>query len=145
MIKGINPYLIFDGKGQEAIAFYQEALDAEVIGVQTFGEMPGSPESSVPEEAKSRVLHALLKIGDSHLMLSDTFPGPHSESHQIGNQVTIAIAISDVEKTRQVWEKLTDEGEEGMALQETFWSPLYGTVTDKYGITWHLSTDAADN
>lgn len=29
-----------------------------------------------------------------------------------------------------------------MPLQETFWSPLYGQVTDKFGVTWQVSTHA---
>ena len=37
MILGINPYLVLDGSGQEAVQFYKEALDAKVEVMQTFG------------------------------------------------------------------------------------------------------------
>ena len=40
MVLGIYPYLVMNGNGQEAVKFYEKALDAKVIGVQTFGEMP---------------------------------------------------------------------------------------------------------
>ena len=98
MILGINPYLVLDGSGQEAVQFYKEALDAKVEVMQTFGDMPENPEYPVPTEAKERVLHATLKVGNTDLMISDTFPG---QGHAIGSQVTIAIQISNAEKRKK--------------------------------------------
>ena len=141
MILSINPYLVTNGNGQEAVKFYENALDAEVVGVQTFGEMPESPEFSVPAEVKDRVLHAHLKIGNTDLMISDTFPG---QPYEIGSQVNIAIMINDVEKSKEVFEKLQEGGQVIMPLQETFWSPSYGQVTDKFGVTWQISTQTAE-
>ncbi|MFS0907077.1 VOC family protein [Priestia aryabhattai] len=142
MILGIYPYLVMNGNGQEAVKFYENALDAKVIGVQTFGEMPENPEFPTPIEAKNRVMNAHLKVGDTDLMLSDTFPG---QPYQIGSQVTVAITIDSVEKSKEVFEKLKEGGQVGMPLQETFWSPSYGQVTDKFGVTWQISTQVADN
>ncbi|MEH7362309.1 VOC family protein [Priestia megaterium] len=142
MVLGIYPYLVMNGNGQEAVKFYEKALDAKVIGVQTFGEMPGNSEFPTPIEAIDRVMNAHLKVGDNDLMLSDTFPG---QPYQIGSQVTVAIAIDSIEKSNEVFEKLKEGGQVGMPLQETFWSPSYGQVTDKFGVTWQISTQAADN
>ena len=36
MILGINPYLVTNGNGQEAVKFYEHALDAKVVSLQTF-------------------------------------------------------------------------------------------------------------
>ncbi|WP_442598745.1 VOC family protein [Neobacillus sp. D3-1R] len=138
MILGISPYLVTNGNGQEAVKFYESALDAEVLGLQTFGDMPEDPNHPTPEEAKNRVLHANLKIGNTTLMLSDTFPG---QPYNLGDQVTIAIMINNVEKAKEVFGKLEDGGKVQMPLQETFWSPAYGQVTDKFGITWQVSTE----
>ncbi|MDP1442375.1 VOC family protein [Priestia megaterium] len=137
MVLGIYPYLVMNGNGQEAVKFYERALNAKVIGVQTFGEMPGNPEFPTPIEAIDRVMNAHLKVGDTDLMLSDTFPG---QPYQIGSQVTIAITIGSVEKSKEVFEKLKEGGKIEMPLQETFWSPSYGQVTDKFGVTWQIST-----
>jgi len=144
MIVNIYPYLTMNGNGQEAIKFYEEALNATVLRVQTFGDMPNKPESEsspMTEEIKNRVLNAHLKVGDTDLMISDTFPGPHEDSYQLGSQVTIAITMNDVETSKEVFGKLLEGGQEVMALQETFWSPLYGQVTDKFGVTWQVSTN----
>ncbi|WP_100399151.1 VOC family protein [Bacillus sp. FJAT-44742] len=138
MTMRLNPYLVMDGTGKEAIEFYEHALGAKVIGVQTFGEMPESPEFSLPEEAKDRIAHGLLKVGETDLMLSDTFPG---QPHQAGNQVTICIVLSDKKRTNEVFEALSADGKVTMPLQETFWSPAYGIVTDKFGVTFQITTE----
>ncbi|QOY35329.1 VOC family protein [Anaerobacillus isosaccharinicus] len=142
MILGINPYLIFDGNGQDAVKFYEDVLDAKILGIQTFGEMPENPAFALAEEEKNRVLHAHLKIAETDLMISDTFPG---QPFQLGSNVTVSITTNDVDKTKQVFSKLEQGGHVAMPLQETFWSPAYGTVTDKFGVTWHVSTHLTDN
>ncbi|NEW07660.1 VOC family protein [Paenibacillus sp. SYP-B3998] len=142
MILGIYPHLVLEGNVQEAVKFYEDALDAIVLGLQTFGEIPENPQYPTPVEAKDRVINAHLKVGHTDLMLSDTYPG---HPYQIGSQVTTALIINDVEKSKEVFEKLQKGGQIIMPLQETFWSPSYGHVTDKFGVTWQISTQVANN
>lgn len=137
MILGVHAYLRMNGNAKEAVKFYENALEAEVLGVQTYGELPPNPEFTLPDEAKDRVVHANLKIGNSFLMLSDNFPG---QPYQLGSQVDVAVLLSDIEKSTKVYRKLQEGGEVIMPLQETAWSPSYGQVKDKYGITWQIST-----
>ncbi len=132
------PYLVMNGNAKEAIQFYQKALEAQVLFSQSFGEMPENPEFPLPAEAKDLVSHATIKIGETELMFSDTFPG---QPHQSGNQVTICITTDDAEQARAFFEALTDGGQIGMPLQETFFSPAYGSVTDKFGVTFQIFTE----
>ncbi|WP_257352092.1 VOC family protein [Pseudalkalibacillus decolorationis] len=132
------PYLVMDGNAKEAIQFYEKALDAEVLFNQTFGEMPEDPEFPIPEDAKERVSHASLRVGETDLMFSDTFPG---QPHQSGNQVTICISTNDMEKSKQFFGALQEDGQVNMPLQETFFSPAYGIVTDKFGVTFQIYTE----
>jgi PhnB protein len=141
MIKAMYPYLVMNGNGQEAVSFYKKALNAEVISVQTFGDMPDNPEFPSPPEVKNRVLNAHLKVGNVDLMLSDTFPG---QPYQIGSQVTIALIVDELEQTKEIFAKLQDGGQVDMPLQETFWSPLYGQVSDKFGVMWQVSAAAME-
>lgn len=132
------PYLVMNGNAKEAIDFYQEALNAEVLYSQSFGEMPENSEFPLPEEAKSRISHSTIKVGESELMLSDTFPG---QDHQSGNQVTICISTKDVEQSKAMFEALSNGGVVTMPLQETFFSPAYGGVTDKFGVSFQVYTE----
>lgn len=131
----MNPYLVTNGNGREAVSFYEQALGADVLTMSTFGEMHGNDD--VPEEAKDRIMHAHLKVGESELMISDTFPG---QEHQTGNHVTIALHVNDAATAKRVFDGLAAGGDVTMPLQQTFWSPAYGQLTDKFGVMWQVST-----
>ncbi|USK62558.1 VOC family protein [Peribacillus asahii] len=132
------PYLVMNGNAKEAIKFYEKALDAQVLFIQSFGEMPENPEYLLPAEAKDRISHATLKVGETELMFSDTFPG---QLHQSGSQVTTCISTNDAEKATKMYEALQQDGQVNMPLQETFFSPAYGNVTDRFGINFQIFTE----
>lgn len=130
----ISPYINLDGKCAEAVAFYERVFEATNLGVMRFGDMPGS-EQPVPEHLKDRVLHAAIEIDGNKIMFSDTMPG---SSFRVGDELTIAITSSELGRLKQIYAELSEEGEVQMEQQETFFSPLYAIVRDKYGITWQL-------
>ncbi|MGG1642599.1 VOC family protein [Paenibacillus sp. NRS-1782] len=139
MSKRLIPYITMNGNVKDAIQFYEKVLDAQLLFIQTFGEMPENPEFPIPAEIKERVGHATLKVGETELMFSDTFPGSPFSS---GNQVSICITTDSVEQSRRMFDALQQGGQVGMALQETHFSPAYGNVTDKFGITFQIFTEA---
>jgi PhnB protein len=133
------PYLVMNGNAKEAIKFYEKVFDAEFLGMTTFGEMPANPEYPLPEEAKDRVAHATLKVGETELMFSDIWPGQPLQS---GNQTTICISLNDVEKAQRIFEGLQQDGIVNMPLQKTDFSPAFGEITDKYGVTFSIYTES---
>jgi PhnB protein len=139
MVVRMNPYLVMDGNAKEAIAFYEKALAAKVVTVQTFGEGPADPNHPMPDGVKDRIMHGMLKVGETELMFSDTFPGM---PYQTGNNVNITIVTNAADSSKQVFDALADGGKVGMPLQETFWTSAYGQVTDKFGVSWQITTEA---
>lgn len=128
----LTPYLMMDGNAKEAIQFYEKALDATVVSIQTYGEvMP-----SCPSAIKEHVANAMLKVGDADLIFSDT-PGPPIQK---GNQVMISISINDIEKSKRIFEALQQDGRVNQPLEETPFSPAFGNVTDKFGVTFQIVT-----
>jgi PhnB protein len=132
------PYFVMNGNAKEAIQFYEKALDAQVLFSQTFGEMPENPDFPLPADAKDRVSHATIKVGETEVMFSDTFPG---QPHQSGDQVTICISTNDADQAHKFFEALQEGGQVTMPLQETFFSPAYGSVIDKFGVTFQIFTE----
>jgi PhnB protein len=135
----LNPYLIFDGNAKEAVSFYEKALGGKVVGIMTYGDLPADPDHPMPEEVKSRVMHAHLKVGDADLMFSDTYPG---EPYQRGNAIQIAIRPQEPEVAESIFNALAEGGQVVLPLQKTDWSPMYGMVTDRYGITFQVNVTA---
>ncbi|GEL07748.1 VOC family protein [Salisediminibacterium halotolerans] len=136
MIAGLNPYIILSGRAKEAVTFYEQALGAEVLGVQTFGEMPEDSDTPLPEDVKKQVMHAHLRIGGDDLMLSDGFPG---QPAQVGTHIVLAVNVDSAAEAEAVYERLAERGEQVMPLQETPFSPAHGHVKDQFGITWYVT------
>lgn len=132
----LNPYLNFDGTTKEAVYFYEKVLGGKLVGIMTFGDMPEDPNHPLPDNMKDRVMHAHLKVGDTDLMFSDTFPGM---PFQPGDTVQIAIHPSEESRAREIFAALEDGGHVVMPLQKTDWSPLYGIVKDKFGVTFQVN------
>ena len=71
-IKQLNPYLNFNGTAAKAIQLYESALGGKTEGLMRFGDVPGM---NVAPEHQNRVMHALLRIGEGVIMISDSQPG----------------------------------------------------------------------
>lgn len=132
----IIPYLVMDGNAAEAIPFYEQALGAEVKFRQTFGEQPDAPADLPPEHA-ARISHATLQIGASTVMIRDTDP---DQSHATGTHMTLAISTYDLDEAKGMFAALEEGGRVEVPMQETFFSPGYGRVTDKFGVPFQIAT-----
>lgn len=137
MTVSLSPYITLEGRVKEAIQFYKQAIGAEVISFITYGEMPDMP-NTFTEEMKSLVAHAKLKVGETELMFSDAPSGSPIES---GKRVTICITTNDVEKSKQIYEAIRQEGQVNMPFKEEPFSPGFGDVTDKFGVTFQIYTE----
>jgi uncharacterized glyoxalase superfamily protein PhnB len=125
----ITPHLVCRDAAA-AIAFYQKAF-----GAVELARLPGP---------QGKLLHALLRIGDSPLMLVDEFPdwgalGPQSLK---GSPVTIHLYVEDVdaavERAIAAGARLT------MPVADMFWGDRYGTVEDPFGHRWSIATHVRD-
>ena len=133
----LTPYLNMEGNAREAIQFYEDVLDAKVLGISTYGDMPEMP-NTFTDELKNLVAHAMLEVGGSELMFSDA---PSGSSIPKGKQVTICITTNSLEKSSQIFEALRQGGQVNMPFEETPFSPGFGDVTDKFGVTFQIYTE----
>jgi len=132
---GVSPYIAFKGNCREAIDFYKEALGAEELYAQTFGDSPMAEMG--PADA---IMHATIKVGDTHIMMCDDMR-PEATAASGGN-ISLAIGLDDVEKAKSYFANLSDGGSVTMPLDKTFWAEAFGMLTDKFGIVWMVNCDA---
>jgi len=118
----LYPYLNFDGKAEEAMKFYQSVLGGEFEGgISYFGEIPGM---ELPEEEKTRVMHASLKISDSvKIMASDTSP---SMGHRWikGNHNYISINADSKDEGQRIFDQLSAGGKWKWSSKRPFGAPI---------------------
>lgn len=128
----VAPYLFFSGRCEEALAFYQQAVDAKTIMKMRFNESPAPvPEGMLQAGFESKIMHASFAIGAMTLMASD---GCDDKSKFDGFRLALSLPSSSV--CEKCFHALADGGKIDMPLTKTFWSPLYGMLTDKFGVGW---------
>ena len=133
----ITPFIMLNGNAREAIRFYESALEAKVVFMETFGEGPEDQSHPLPTHSKDWVAHAVLKIGEAELFVADTISDKPNET---GNRLQICITTPDPETSARFFNALLDGGQVVMPLQEVYFSPALGIVTDRFGITIQVYT-----
>ena len=128
----INSYLTFAGNCREAMSFYQSCLGGE-LSIQTIGETPLA--DGMPQEMKSRILHATLNHDKFVLMASDMVPDGGLIR---GNAVSLSLECSSEDEIRSTYDKLSAGGIKDHPIENTFWGALFGDLTDKFGNHWLL-------
>jgi PhnB protein len=136
----VQPYLFFDGRCEEAIEFYKKSLGAEVLVMIRFKESPEPPPpDNVAPGSENKIIHACLRIGETEVMASDGYGKGKPEFKGVSLSVS---AASEAEADR-LFEALREGGQVQMPIGKTFFSPRFGMVADKFGVSWMVSTPAA--
>ena len=136
----IEPYLFFNGRCEEAIAFYQRALGAEVLMLMRNKEAPEQPPPGMlPPGSDDKVMHATLRIGSSNLMLSDG----RCDGQPVFNGFSLSLDAANEAEAERLFAALADGGTVQMPLAKTFWSPKFGMVADRFGVGWMVGVAPA--
>ncbi|WP_202419723.1 VOC family protein [Pseudoduganella guangdongensis] len=125
----VTPHLVCDGAA-DAITFYTKAFNA----VES-ARMPGPG---------GKIMHAQIKIGDSHIMLVDEFPdmGCFGPKHLKGSPVTLHLYVEDVDA---VYQQAVQAGASAkMPPADMFWGDRYGVLVDPFGHNWSIATHQRD-
>lgn len=111
---------------KEAIEFYKKAFNANEV--YRFPAPDG------------KIMHALIKIGDSPIMLADEFPNMGAKSPLTigGTAVTIHLYVEDAD---EIFSQAVAAGAKvTLPIEDAFWGDRYGKVVDPYGHSWAIAT-----
>ena len=136
--KPVQPYIFFGGRCEEALEFYRTALGAQVDFLMRFKDSPEPPPPDrLPAGWENKVMHTTFHIGGATLMASDGFEaGPRFGGF------SLSLAVPTEAEASRAFAALAAGGEVGMPLGKTFWSPCFGTLTDRFGLAWMISVAA---
>ena len=130
----IQPYLMFGGRCQEALDFYQSALGAKIEMVMLFKDSPDpTPPGMLPPGFENKVMHCSFVIHGSRIMASD---GCEEASNFSG--FSLSLSVKTEAEADQAFNALAEGGSVRMPLSKTFWSPKFGMLTDKFGVAWMI-------
>ena len=130
----VQPYLFFDGRCEEAVEFYQKALGAEVTMLMRFKDSPGPHEPGmVAPDDGDKVMHMSLRIGESTVLASD---GPRPTGQPSFQGFALSLTVPDAAEAERLFAALAEGGQVQMPLAQTFFSPRFGMVADRFGVGW---------
>jgi PhnB protein len=125
----VTPHLICSGAA-DAIEFYKKAFNAVELG-----RVPGP---------QGKLLHAMIRIGDSTVMLVDEFPewGSIGPKALKGSPVTIHLYTQDVDALFK--QAVAAGAKVAMPIDDMFWGDRYGKLEDPFGHHWSVATHVRD-
>ncbi|MGH6885981.1 MAG: VOC family protein [Geminicoccales bacterium] len=129
----VQPYLFFDGRCEEAVEFYKGALGAEVEMLMRFKDSPDPPPPGmVPPGSGDKVMHTCIRIGEAKVMASDG----RCQGQPSFQGFSLSLTASDEAEADRLFAALADGGQVQMPLNKTFFSPRFGMVADRFGVSW---------
>lgn len=128
----VEAYLQFDGRCEEALDFYRQALGAEVTMMMRFKEAPD--QTGITPGSENKIMHSSFKVGESTIMASDGNCRNETKYEGFG----LTISVPDVATAEKLFTALGAGGQVQMPLTKTFFSPAFGMVADKFGVSWMI-------
>lgn len=133
----MNVHLNFQGNCAEAFDFYKKVFGAKDAFLMKYSDAPvGMP---VDADWKDKVMHTSIPLGDGLLMGCDA---PKGRSTPIGG-FQVSVESKDEAEVKRIYNALQEGGSVQMPISPTFWSPLFGMCTDKFGIAWMVGMPGA--
>ena len=135
----LNAYIRFNGNCRQAVEYYSEVFSCQKQNIMTFGQFHNESDLYMSEDEKNQGMPTTLSINGYDVMFSDCPPGMPATQ---GDNFSLAYSTKDKDEMIRIFNHLKDDnGQVFMELQETFWSSLYGSLTDKFGISWQFTHD----
>src|SRR5690606_29203980 len=136
----IVPYLFFGGHCEDALSFYKDAVGAQIEMILRFSDSPEPPPpGAIPANYDNKIMHASFRIGSSQVMASD---GCGEQSTM--NGFALSIIPASKEDATRMFNALADGGTITMPLGETFFSPCFGMLKDRFGMEWMIAMQPAE-
>lgn len=138
----IQPYLFFDGRCEEALDFYRRRLNAEVTMLLRYKESPDPPQPGmVPAGCGDKIMHSSFRVGDTTVMASDG----RCQGQPVFQGFSLALSVADETQADRLFAALADGGQVQMPLGRTFFSPRFGMVADRFGVSWMVIAGSPEN
>lgn len=129
----IQPYLNFDGRAEEAIAFYGRILGAKVEMMMRWRDAPpGACGEGMPTPPADKIMHAAVRVGDTMMLASDG----QCQGQPGFKGISLSLTVADEAEAQRTYNALADGGQAQMPLGKTFFSPAFGMVADRFGVSW---------
>ena len=131
----VEPYVYFQGRCEEALEFYRDAIGADATVFARFGDIPGSAAAA----AAAKVAHAVLRIGDTVVLASD---GQGAGQPDFSG-FSLSLTVSDDAEAERLFAALSAGGVVQVPMAPTPFASRLGLVADRFGVPWMVASQNA--
>lgn len=131
----VTPHLNFRGNAREALEFYQSVFGGELT-IASYADMGNTD----PVLADHVTFGQVTSESGFTIMAYDVYP--HLEWDQGKDPFFVSVRGNDVAELEGYWAALAEGAHITAPLAPAQWAPLYGQLTDRFGVTWVLDIAA---
>jgi predicted 3-demethylubiquinone-9 3-methyltransferase (glyoxalase superfamily) len=125
----IQPFLMFEGKAEEAMNFYVSLFPgAEVLHIFRYG--PNGPG------VEGSVIKASFRIGSQTVMCTDSFV---KHDFSFTPAFSLFVECASEQEIRRLYSALVEGGKALMPIGSYGFSRMFGWVNDRFGVSWQLN------
>lgn len=132
----IATYLAFNGECRAAFQMYERVLGGKIIFIMTNGESPMA-DNTAPE-MKDRIMHVSLQVPGGGMLQGADHPQGRAVKP---SAFCVAVTVKDKNEAERIFKELSDGAQIQMPMQQTFWSPAFGMLIDKFQVPWMVNTE----
>ncbi len=125
----VTPHLNFRGSAREALEFYQTVFGGDLV-IVSYADM-GNSDPAVADHVSWGQASA---SNGFRVMAYDVYP--HLPYDQGKGSFFVSVRGTDATELQDYWNKLVEGAEVMQPLGPAQWAPLYGQLTDRFGVTW---------
>jgi PhnB protein len=125
-------YLSFNGNCDDAMRFYEQALDGKLEAIIRNADTPWAAQT--PAEHHQLIVHARLALDGNGILYGGDCPPVMPYEGIKGMSLT--LNYDTVEQAQRVFGALSEGGTITMAMQPAFWAKAWGMLVDRFGTPW---------
>ncbi|MFW5418218.1 VOC family protein [Nocardiopsis sp. CNT-189] len=122
----------FRGNAREALEFYRSVFGGEMAAI-TYRDAGSATD---PAEA-DQVMWGQVASGAGFRLMAYDVPA-HTPWDRGENAYFVSVRGESAEEIAGYWEGLSEGAAVVRPLEASPWAPLYGMLTDRFGVTWVL-------
>lgn len=125
----IAPFLMFEGRAEEAIHFYMSLFaDSEIVAIQRYGAEGPGPEGTV--------VHATFTLNGQTFMAIDSFV---NHAFTFTPAMSLYVSCETEAEIDRLFAALSEGGSVMMPLAAYPFSEKFGWLADRFGVSWQLT------
>jgi len=125
----VHPFLMFEGKAEEAMNFYVSLFPAaKILDIKRYGANQPGPEGSV--------MKASFSIGNQTVLCTDSFV---KHGFTFTPSFSFFVDCASEEEIGRLSASVSEGGATLMPLGEYGFSRKFAWVSDRFGVSWQLN------